>query len=134
MNQFKCIKDGLMIMTTDIENEGKDDGAADPFLKLRSLSSEAEQLNINDEFYAELSHYSKLSFSTAPNNPSSWLNRMNNTGVVLTVAYLYDASTCHHDACQRLPFGGYHRLLQRVASPAYSFGLFFYNSLMYPFH
>ena len=60
------------------------------------------------------------------------LIRMNNAGVVLTEAFLYDASTCHHDACQRLPFGGYHRLLQRVASPAYSFGFFFYNSLMYP--
>lgn len=59
---------------------------------------------------------------------------MNSAGVVLTEAFLYDASTCHRDACQRLPFGDYHRLLQRVASPAYSFGFFVYNSLMYPFN
>ena len=54
-------------------------------------------------------------------------------GVVLTAAFLYDASTCHHDACQRLPFGRYHRLFRREASPAYLFGFFFYNSVMYPF-
>ncbi|CAF3882245.1 unnamed protein product, partial [Rotaria sp. Silwood1] len=48
------------------------EGFVDPFAQLRALSSEPEKLNVKDEFLAELSHYSELSYSNSNscNNPS----------------------------------------------------------------
>ncbi|CAF3564092.1 unnamed protein product [Adineta steineri] len=88
--QLKSIKEGLIIMATDIEHERKDhndslidpqpsikksriEGSADPFAQLRAVSSEPTKLSIKDELFAELSHYSKLSYSTTSKNPSSLL-------------------------------------------------------------
>ncbi|CAF1449280.1 unnamed protein product [Adineta ricciae] len=87
--QLKSIKDGLILMANDIENEKKDlidnstdqqpplkkartEVSIDPFAQLRSSSSEPSKLNIKDELSAELAQYSKLSFSTTSTsaNPS----------------------------------------------------------------
>ncbi|CAF3826826.1 unnamed protein product [Rotaria sp. Silwood1] len=87
--QLKAIKDGLIIMAEDIDRERNDindslidhqpplkksrtEGFADPFAQLRTSSSEPEKLNVKDELLAELSHYSKLSYSNSnsSNNPT----------------------------------------------------------------